>query len=466
MQRPTRVRYIVLAVLCSLAFLTYLDRICISRVKGDMARDLNLGQLTEDDERKLEEAGLENDESARAEMSKDRSKKRVSWIISAFLWGYLLFEVPGGWLGDKFGPRAIILRVVLCWSIFTALTGSFDIAVGWFVSNPGPSLMLVCAVLVRFVFGLGEAGAYPNISLVLGRWFPFRSRAAAQGAIWMSSRFGGALSYGIIGWLVTVTGGWRQAFWVLGAIGVAWAFSFYHWFRNRPDEKAGVNEAERALIRSGAVSGEMGHGSVPWSKLLLSTNLWSIYLTAACVSYSWYFYVNYLPDYLKDRFDVAFDESQWQSGLPLLAGGIACLAAGRLSDYLVRKTGSKRWGRSLPGLLGFGGAGACNILMPSLAGPEQVIFIVCLAFALQDLAIPCLWSITADVGGRYTGTVAGCMNCIGGIGGALSPLIAMRVQIYFGWKAVFISNGIVYLIGALFWLRINAGETLDRKDKA
>src|SRR5688572_30991169 len=121
---PTRFRFWVLAVLCSLAFLTYLDRICIMRAQGDIERDLRLGELTQSDEQWLREQNLENDSAARTKLSRDRATERMSWIFSAFVLGYLLLEVPGGWLGDRWGARAIIFRIVVCWSVFTALTGS------------------------------------------------------------------------------------------------------------------------------------------------------------------------------------------------------------------------------------------------------------------------------------------------------------------------------------------------------
>src|SRR5437879_5145716 len=170
--RTTSFRYLVLAVLCSLAFLTYLDRICIMRVQGEIERDLHLGGLTTQDEQYLHASGLEHDAPARAKLSHDRATERMSWVFSAFLLGYVLFEIPGGWLGDIWGARAVLLRIVIWWSLFTALTGSVKFMAGWFSSPSAPALPLAMMVFVRFMFGLGEAGAYPNIARALGRWFP------------------------------------------------------------------------------------------------------------------------------------------------------------------------------------------------------------------------------------------------------------------------------------------------------
>src|SRR6187401_1201532 len=163
---PTRYRFRVLAVLCSLAFLTYLDRICIMRVQGDIERDLGFAKLTAADEQSLRERGLESDAPARATRARDRATERMSWVFAAFVAGYVLFEVPGGWLGDRWGARAVLFRIVLCWSLFTA--------------KPGPESWFLALITIRFLFGLGEAGAYPNIARALGRWFPLRERAIAQ----------------------------------------------------------------------------------------------------------------------------------------------------------------------------------------------------------------------------------------------------------------------------------------------
>src|SRR6059036_1562689 len=167
--RPTRFRFAVLAALCSLAFLTYLDRICIMRVQGDIERDLGFAELTRADEQSLRERGLEGDSQARARLARDRATERMSWVFAAFVAGYVLFEVPGGWLGDRCGARAVILRIVLCWSFFTAATGGVKGITALFSAKPGPEQWLMVLVAVRFLFGVGEAGAYPNIARALGR---------------------------------------------------------------------------------------------------------------------------------------------------------------------------------------------------------------------------------------------------------------------------------------------------------
>jgi MFS family permease len=325
-------------------------------------------------------------------------------------------------------------------------------------------------VLVRFLFGLGEAGAYPNIARALGRWFPFRERGAAQGAIWLSSRFGGAIAPAIIGSLVVVAGGWQRAFWVLGALGMVWALLFFLWFRDRPEEQASVNQAECDLIRAGAAGPESIYhdaapAQVPWARLFLSPNLLWLYVASFTAAFSWFFYVTFLPKYLKDQFHVDYSQSEIMTGLPLLVGGLACLAGGRLSDVLIRATGSRRWGRSLQGALGLGVAACCALAVSRTHSAWAVILIICVASAFQDLALPAMWCASVDIGGRCAGTVGGCMNSFGAIGAMLSPLVAAKVAIHWNWQAVFVVFAASYFVGALAWLRVDASRPFLGEDR-
>jgi MFS family permease len=431
------------------------------RVQGEIERDLNLTQLTPADEAALHLRGLENDPAARAKLERDRSTKRMSWVFAAFVAGYVLFEVPGGWLGDRWGARAVILRIVVCWSLFTAATGSVKEVTAWFFRRPGPEHWLLVLVAVRFLFGAGEAGAYPNIARALGRWFPFRERASAQSFIWLSSRLGGAFAPVIIGSLMWL-GGWQRAFWILGFGGVAWAVFFWAWFRDRPEDKAQVNAAERELIRvseatPGSIYDDAAGPKFRWATLF-SPNVLALCLVSFCVSFCFYFYITFLPKYLKEQFQVDYSQSQFISGLPLLLGGFACLAGGFGSDYAIRRSGSKRWGRSFIPVAGWTAAGLCAFGVSQLHSATAVLTLIVIAFVFQDLGVPSMWSVPTDIGGRFAGTLAGWMNTAGAIGGMLSPLAAARVSIAHGWNAAFVMFGAVYLLGALTWLRVDASD--------
>jgi MFS family permease len=453
-QRPSRARFLVLGFICTLSLITYIDRVCISRVQGDIQRDLKI------------------------------SDEHLGLIFGAFGVGYMLFEIPGGWMGDRWGSRRVLLRIVVWWSIFTALTGCiwpFTLDSGWSIPLPGggtlPLLLngLVALILVRFLFGAGEAGAYPNIARVVGVWFPYRERASAQGAVWMSARLGGAIAPVLIGRL-TVGLGWRQAFWVLGLMGVAWGIVFYIWFRDRPEQVPGCNEAERELIRSDrGPSGAAGHGHglPPLGALLGSLTMWAACIAAFGVSFGWYFYPTWQPRYLQDVFGISFGNSEILTGLPFLCGAIGSLVGGGLSDWLIARTGSRRWGRSLIGLGGFGIAGICVFLTGLTTAPWQAVVLLCLAFLINDLAIPVIWAVAADVGGRYVGTVAGLMNSVGAIGAILCPALVPIILNAFPaewdqaqrWRWIFAGLAASWFVAAAAWLFIDASKPLFGKEE-
>ncbi|HEY7424166.1 MAG TPA: MFS transporter, partial [Gemmataceae bacterium] len=349
---------------------------------------------------------------------------------------------------------------------------------------------LTALLLIRFLFGLGEAGAYPNLTRVVGDWFPFHERAFAQGAIWMSARLGGAFAPFIIGRLSAALG-WRQAFWVLGAAGVSWCVVFWIWFRDTPEEKPECNEAERDLIRTGnseqvpvrseeqGVRSEQFTSSLPApqrnpfaGRLVFSLTVWSMCAASCFVCFGWYFYPTWQPQYLKDVYGISYEGSELLTGLPFLFGAVGSLLGGRLSDWLVRRTGQRRWGRSLMGIVGFTTAGLCVLGTGYTTTAWQAVALLCAAFLVNDLAIPVIWAVCADIGGSYVGTVAGIMNMAGGVGAVLSPILipyvlAMLPAEYSGperWRLIFAGLAASWFLGALSWIFIDASKPLFAKE--
>jgi MFS family permease len=459
--RPTRVRLLVLAFLCSLSLITYLDRVCIMRVKEDIARDLRLDDV------------------------------QMGLVFSAFLFGYALLEVPGGWMGDVWGARRVLFRIVLWWSAFTALTGCV-----WYFEPPASHLFVVAGtsifssfgllLLVRFLFGAGEAGAYPNITRVTGVWFPLRERAGAQGAVWMSARIGGAVAPTVVGMLTRAVG-WREAFWILGCLGLAWAVAFFFWFRDRPEDVPACNAAEVEHIRSGRSAGgyaeptpegaittspppqdaHAGHAMPPVRAMVSSLTVWAMGVAAFGVCFGWYFYPTWQPKYLKEVFDISYENSEFLTGLPFLCGAVGALIGGWFSDWLVHRTGSRRWGRALVGIVGFTGAGLCVLATGFVTQAWQAVTLLCLAFLINDLAIPTLWAVFADVGGRFVGTLSGLMNMVGAVGGMLGPALTPVVlknldhlPVGLRWQYIFAGMAAAWFVAAAAWLFIDAGKPL------
>ncbi len=250
-----KTRSIVLSFLVLVSVLTFLDRLAIAVAGTRMQADLNI-----DDQRR-------------------------GWVLGAFVLSYGLFEVPTGALGDRMGQRRVLGRIVLWWSLFTALTGA--------ASGFWPLLA------TRFLFGIGEAGAYPNIAGCIARWFPTAERARAQGFVWGASRAGGALAPLVVLPIQDALG-WRASFWIFGAIGLVWSAAWMWWYRDEPSGHPSMTVDELHEIGAGASSKETGiaHAAVPWSLLLRSRSLWLIMAMYGCYAWGSWFYFSWMHTYL------------------------------------------------------------------------------------------------------------------------------------------------------------------------
>jgi MFS family permease len=441
-QSPTRQRYLVMAFLCVLSFLTYFDRVCIMRAQGDIQRDLQL------------------------------SDEQMGLIFGAFWLAYALFEIPGGWMGDRYGSRVTLTRIVLAWSLFTLLSGS---ATGF-----------VSLLTYRLLFGAGEAGAYPNMARVQGQWLPVRARARAGGLLWLLARWGGAFSPLLFGAMLRAFDdsafrslltalhlpgdipAWRMAFWAAGLIGVLWCLGFYPWFRDDPAASPAVNDAELRLIKGGETSSPEGHHmpARAWGALLSSRSLWAIGFLYIGASFGWSFFVSWMPRYMKEIHHLEFEKTELMSGLPLFCGGISCLIGGALSDMLVRRSGRKWLGRALFPICGYTTAAVAMSCIRLAQNAEQAAFLMCLASAAHDFGQGANWATIVDVGGRYAGTATGFINMVGNVGNSLQPYIGALVFHSLGWNALLGLYSAAFLGAASMWLFIDPQRTFYRDGPA
>jgi MFS family permease len=451
------VRYGVLVFACSLAAITYLDRLCIGSSAPYLLTALGLSSVDE-----------------------------LGNVFAAFSLAYAVFEVPTGWIGDVFGPRSTLIRIVLWWSFFTATTALVGVQVA------GVTLVgLTTLVVIRFLFGMGEAGAFPNITRALHNWFPVTERGVAQGYVWMAGRLMGGLTPLIWMYLVErMELSWRWAFVLFGLVGVSWCVAFAVWFRNRPDERPDVNAAELALIQSGTRGAtEQAHARVPWGELFRSWNLWAICLMYFFMSYGWYFNVNYLPSYLQEMHGVDKNSAigSFYKGGPLILGAVGCLLGGWLTDAYIRRTGNRRWGRRIFGMVGHG---VCvPLYLYCVIAPSAWTFALALALTgfFNDLAMGSAWATCQDIGRRHAAIVAGCMNTIGNLGGFASSKIigwllflsrenagdfanlsteAKRAALLPGYEWNFISFAGMYAVAVILWLCIDATKPVLKDDAA
>src|SRR5262249_39599474 len=316
----------------------------------------------------------------------------MGYLMSAFLIAYASFQVPGGLLGDKFGGRNVLTVLVLGWSL---LTGFVALAV---LLPRGSLLVLFVLLLLRFLFGMFQAGGFPALARVITDWMPARERASAQGLVWTFSRLGGALIPFFFLWLLNLFDTWTTPFCLLAGLGIAWCAMFWPWFRNRPEEMPTVNNAELHLIAAGRVAAPVTAAPVPWRQMVGSMNVWALSLMYGFVGFAGNFITNMLPLYLKDHRHLTAEETAWLSALPLAFGIVSCALGGVLSDWIIRRWGSRKWGRRLNGALGLSFAG---LAMVSTIWVEEIWLLGLLfsaAFFLNDLNMGPAWAACADIG--------------------------------------------------------------------
>ena len=409
--RPTRIRQITTTYALLIAIIMYLDRVCIAQAAPLITLDLGL------------------------------TKVQMGWAFAAFNWAYALFEVPGGWLGDRIGPRRVLARVVLWWSFFTAATG-------W-VWN-APSL-----IVTRLLFGAGEAGCFPNLTRIFTTWLPQAARERVQGLLWFCARWSGAFTPLLVAYVLEYMT-WRHAFMLFAVPGVIWTIAFYRFYRDDPRSHPGINAAELTLLPPAAET-EVGT-PVPWDRLLRNPSIWLLCLQYAFLSYGWYFYVTWLPTYLREARGTSVKFGALLASLPLLLGGIGCLVGARLIPRVAKALGSVRQARRIVAVIGFVGASASIFAFVQVADPVRAMFLLGLAGFFNDFVMPACWAGCMDIGGRHSGTVSGTMNMVGNIGGALSPLAIGYILTWTAnnWALTFYVSSAIYLIGGLCWLFIDA----------
>jgi MFS family permease len=398
---PTRARHKLLAFTTILAIITYLDRVAISSAAPAVRSEMGLDAV------------------------------QMGWVFSAFTWAYAIFEIPSGWMGDVMGPRKVLTRIVIWWSAFTALTGA-----AWNFTS---------LIAARLLFGMGEAGAFPNTSRSFAKWFPLSERGAAHGWIFMGTRMGGAITPPLVVALMT-NFGWRETFYLFGALGVVWAWFWWRWFRDEPSEHPEVNQAELAIIEAGREA-PAGHSGFNWGALL-SPNLLLVYGMYFTMGYTLYFNLTWLPTYLKDVRGFTLQQAGWLSAVVLFTGGMMTWVGGKLTDRLVKSYGLKI-GRSM-GVVTLPIAGLLLVAAAQTESPIAAAVLLAATLGVADLAVSSCWSICHDIGGRNAGIVTGAMNTWGNIGGAISPLVVgYAVGWWNSWTVPFYITAGVYVFGAI-----------------
>jgi len=412
-------RYRVLAFLCSLTTLTYLDRICISIVGVRIKDDMHL------------------------------NNEQFGWVLASFALAYALFEIPSGALGDRIGPRVVFIRIVLFWSLFTALTG---IVTG-----------LVGLLIVRFLFGVGESGTYPNCLIVISRWFPANETARALTWVGMGQQIGSAIAPLIIIPLAVVYG-WRMPFFVNAAIGVVWVLICFVWFKNFPHEMKNISKKEVIKIESSCRHDKQQH-LIPWKYIFRNKTLWALMLMYFCFQWANYFFVAWMPVYLQEGRHLSESETKPVIFTLFIMGIVGLLTAGFIADWLVKKKGL-RFGRRFAGMTGIGMCGLL-ILFTSLFTSNNIA-IICLIAAnfFYNFGVMSCYGVCSDIGRNNTGTVTGAMNFCGQIGAFFLAIVFGKiVDVVHNFNYPLIVVACVLAIGFLLWFMIDPMKQLSVPDE-
>jgi MFS transporter, ACS family, glucarate transporter len=413
-------RYQVLAILGIFSVITYLDRTAMGLTGDTVTKDLGL------------------------------TEQQFGWVLAAFTFAYGAFDIPTGWLGDKFGPKNVLIRIVIVWSIFTVLTG--------FATS---FLMLI---VIRFLFGAGESGAYPNATVAISRWFPSFERGRAQSFIWMCSRLGGALAPLFI-YPIMKMYDWRTVFYIFGGIGIIWALAWAHFFKDEPRDMPNISPEEVKLIEENRSIKSASHGSLPWKVLLRDRNLWALCGMYYFLLYAAYFYMSWMPKYLEKGRGIPKSELQYMTSLPFIMGMVGCLVGGFTSDFLVKKWGLK-WGRRSVGMTGLLLSGISILIATNLSTEynSAAIIFLSLGLAFKDFTLPVAWSVATDIGGARAGTISGTMGMCGHIG---STMMSIGYGYLLGdhptpadWEFPTQMIGCIVLLGGLLWMKIDASKPL------
>jgi MFS transporter, ACS family, glucarate transporter len=430
-QRPSQIRWLVFALACGMSFLLYLHRYTWGFVKVEVAREFGWDKAT------------------------------LGWLDSAFMFSYAGGQIPGGMLGDWFGPRAVLAVMALVWSL--GMGGMTLARSAWSMAA------------VRVVFGLGQAGCYPNLTKITKVWFPFTERTTVQG--WIASffgRMGGAASFLLIGTLMLGVWKlpWRTAVGWLTVAGVAYVTLFVLLFRNSARQHPWANEEEAELVTSGDPSAGVATGSViNWGLVFRNRFVWALLFQQFTCAFVDNFFSNWMPLFLSEVKHVTMTSGGWMSALPLVGGALGgMLAGGVLQTWLIRKTGNRRWSRSAVGLIGNLMAGVC--LYTSLLFDDATAIVacfVCLKF-FADWAQPTCWAAVTDMGGTNAASLFAVVNTAGSLAGFVAGPIMGKTIDYFGsgapsdptgWTALFVGIGVVYVFSALSWLFIDCTKTVE-----
>lgn len=429
---PTRFRWAIMACIVMVTVLTYLDR-------------LNLGIAGK----------YIQDELA-------FSTETMGWVLSAFLLGYSLFQVPGGWAGDRFGPKKVLTTAIVLWSVFTALTAAAPgLPISRWIGVVG-SLMLV-----RFLVGVGEAAAAPSCNKLVANWIGSDQHGAGSSAFVMGIGIGGAFTPPLIAWVME-RWGWRSSFYLSGLLGLLVALVWQWYVTNLPEENPRVNTAELALIHRARVGKKCASTSVtgtPWRQMLSDRTVWGVLLGYFCQGFPIYFFHTWFFIYLVRVRHLTISQGGLWGSTPYIAIAFLAPTGGWFSDRAVKRLG-KRVGRRLAVCLGMFSSSVLMWIGAAASSSREAITLLALAAGCNMFSATTFWATCIDVTDQSTGSLSGLMNTFGNLGGWLSPIVSAYVATRFGWNRALDCAALVSIASGLFFLMVRADQKVDTARRA
>ncbi|WP_298502709.1 MFS transporter [uncultured Maribacter sp.] len=408
-------RYFMVTGTFLLALLLYIDRICISVAKDPISKALDL------------------------------SDKQMGWVLAAFSLGYAFLQTPSGIMADRYGPRKVLSIIVLLWSSFTALTGA-----AW---------NFLSLLIIRFLFGAGEAGAFPGMSRAIYSWIPLKERGIVTGINFSGSRLGAAFAVPVVAWLITDFG-WRFSFVVFGIIGGIWAILWYLLFRDNPEEHKGISIAEKEFIiaERQEKSTEKENKKIHFGTLIKSKNMWLAMGQYFCSNFTFFFALTWLFPHIKSEYQLETLEAGFYTAIPLIFGAFGNWFSGWLIDSIF-KNGKWDKSRIFPASLGFSLAAIGllgSIYMNSAIG--AIIFLSIAIFG-ADMTLPPSWAFCVDIGKKHAGAISGTMNMAGNIGAFITALLFPYLLAWSGSTTLFfIIGAILNVLAVILWLNMKPNK--------
>ena len=413
---PIPLRFLLVFSTFLLTVLLYIDRACISAAKEEISTDLNF-DLTQ-----------------------------FGWVMAMFTLGYALFQTPSGIWADKRGPRRVITVIVSVWSVLTALTGA-----AWNYAS-----MLV----IRFLFGAGESGAYPTLSKVVYNWFPVKERGIVQGINFSGSRIGAAFALPLVAIIINKVG-WRMTFVIFGCVGVLFAILWSWLFRNKPEESGMISDTEKQyILETREKPSQKEKSRLSFGQILSARTMWLAMLQYMASNFTFYFTLTWMYPYLKDRFALGGVEAGLYSMIPLFAGAMGNWMSGLWVDRLYRHRNLKI-SRRLPAIAGFILAAFGMLMMAQIDTPQVAIVFLSIAIFGADMTLSPSWAFCIDIGKEHAGAVSGTMNMAGNLG-AFVTIIAFPYL--YEWTGSFQPFFYVCMglsaIAIVIWLTMNPEKTI------